>query len=61
MTSYRIPFNKPAIAGNEYAYIADALARGHISGDGYYTKACQALLERELGGPRVASLEFWAW
>jgi dTDP-4-amino-4,6-dideoxygalactose transaminase len=53
MTAYRIPFNKPAIAGNEYAYIADALARGHISGDGHYTRACQALLQRELGGPRV--------
>jgi dTDP-4-amino-4,6-dideoxygalactose transaminase len=49
----RVPFNKPAIAGNEYAYIADALARGHISGDGYYTRACQALLEKELGGSRV--------
>lgn len=51
--SYRIPFNKPAIAGNEYAYIADALARGHISGDGSYTKECQALLEREMGVPRA--------
>src|SRR5690348_2898996 len=51
--TYRIPFNKPAIAGNEYAYIADSLARGHISGDGYYTRECQALLERELGVGRA--------
>jgi dTDP-4-amino-4,6-dideoxygalactose transaminase len=51
--TYRVPFNKPAIAGNEYAYIADSLARGHISGDGYYTRECQSLLERELGVGRV--------
>ena len=51
--SYRIPFNKPAIAGNEYAYIADSLARGHISGDGHYTRECQSLLESELGVPRA--------
>jgi dTDP-4-amino-4,6-dideoxygalactose transaminase len=43
------PFNKPAIAGNEYRYIADAIKRGHISGDGYYTKQCQAVLEHTLG------------
>ncbi len=50
---YRIPFNKPAVSGDEYAYMADAVARGHISGDGVYTRKCQTLLERELGAPRV--------
>ncbi len=49
----QIPFNKPAIAGNEYAYIADAIARGHISGDGYYTRQCQNALEETLGVPRA--------
>jgi dTDP-4-amino-4,6-dideoxygalactose transaminase len=49
---FSIPFNKPAIAGNEYAYIADAISRGHISGDGYYTKQCQATLEEALGVSR---------
>jgi len=48
----QIPFNKPAIAGNEYAYIADAIRRGHISGDGYYTRQCQSALEEALGVPR---------
>lgn len=48
----QIPFNKPAIAGNEYAYIADSIRRGHISGDGYYTKQCQSVLERSLGVPK---------
>jgi dTDP-4-amino-4,6-dideoxygalactose transaminase len=49
----QIPFNKPAIAGNEYAYIADAIRRGHISGDGYYTKQCQRVLEETVGVPRA--------
>jgi dTDP-4-amino-4,6-dideoxygalactose transaminase len=49
----QIPFNKPAIAGNEYAYIADAIHRGHISGDGYYTKQCQLVLEETTGVPRA--------
>ncbi len=47
--SYKIPFNKPALVGSESAFMTDAIARGHISGDGYYTLACQALLEEEIG------------
>ena len=49
MTRYRIPFNKPSFAGNENRYIADAIARGHISGDGHYTKRCHEILEQTLG------------
>lgn len=49
MSDLQIPFNKPAIAGNEYSYIADALQRGQISGDGHYTRLCQAELEQALG------------
>jgi dTDP-4-amino-4,6-dideoxygalactose transaminase len=33
--------------------MADALQRGHLSGDGYYTKKCNALLENELGVGKV--------
>lgn len=53
MKSYRIPFNKPSFAGNETRYIAEAIERGHISGDGHFTKRCHALLEQELGAPKV--------
>jgi dTDP-4-amino-4,6-dideoxygalactose transaminase len=53
MTAYRIPFNRPSFAGNEARYIAEAIERGHISGDGHFTKACHALLERALGVPKV--------
>ncbi len=46
---YRIPFNKPFAAGDEMHYMQDALARGHTSGDGYYTKQAHAFLEESLG------------
>jgi dTDP-4-amino-4,6-dideoxygalactose transaminase len=45
---YRIPFNKPGLIGNEFPYMAEALRRGHMSGDGYFTAQCRALFEREL-------------
>lgn len=45
----RIPFNKPSFEGHEQTYIADALASGHLSGDGVFTKRCHALLEGQLG------------
>jgi dTDP-4-amino-4,6-dideoxygalactose transaminase len=48
-----IPFNRPGISGREMEYIADAIARGHLSGDGAYTKKCSALLEEALGVCKV--------
>ncbi len=51
--TYRIPFNRPCLAGNEYKYIAEAIANGHASGDGPFTRKCHELLERELAVPRV--------
>jgi dTDP-4-amino-4,6-dideoxygalactose transaminase len=51
--TYRIPFNRPCLAGNEYKYIAEAIANGHASGDGPFTRKCHDLLEEELGVPRV--------
>ena len=52
-SEYAIDFNRPALIGNELAYITEAVQRLHISGDGYYTRRCHALLEAELGVPRV--------
>jgi dTDP-4-amino-4,6-dideoxygalactose transaminase len=51
--SYRIPFNRPCLAGDEYKYIAQAIANGHASGDGPFTRRCHEFLERELDVPRV--------
>jgi dTDP-4-amino-4,6-dideoxygalactose transaminase len=53
MKKYRIPFNKPSFAGPEARYIGDAIERGHISGDGHFTKACQELLEKTLGARKA--------
>jgi dTDP-4-amino-4,6-dideoxygalactose transaminase len=49
----KIPFNRPSLTGKELHYIADAIRSGHASGDGAYTRKCQALLEQALGAPRV--------
>jgi len=48
-----IPFNRPELAGHELEYVRDAVARGHLSGDGHYTRECQKLLSEILGGARV--------
>jgi dTDP-4-amino-4,6-dideoxygalactose transaminase len=46
---YDIPFNRPALVGNEWKYLAKAIQMGHISGDGFYTLQCHDFLERKLG------------
>ena len=51
--TYRIPFSRPCLVGSEYKYIAQAIANGHASGDGPFTRKCHDLLERELGVARV--------
>lgn len=53
MADYRIPFNRPSMQGNEQIYMAQALANGHISGDGSFTRKCHALLEQVLGVKKV--------
>src|SRR5579872_5558410 len=53
MKTVQIPFNRVTFAGPEQDYIAQAIERWHISGDGYYTKKCHDLLERELDVPKV--------
>jgi len=53
LSPYRIPFNRVSLTGKEQPYIVKAVERGHISGDGEFTKRCSELLERELGAKRV--------
>lgn len=45
----RIPFNKPFIAGKELYYVAQAVVEAHLSGNGPFSKRCQAWLEENLG------------
>jgi dTDP-4-amino-4,6-dideoxygalactose transaminase len=53
MTDGAIPFNRPSFEGHEHEYIAEAIASGHVSGDGPFSKRCHAFLEKELGVPRA--------
>lgn len=53
LSKYRIPFNRVTLTGKEQPYIATAVERGHISGDGEFTRRCSELLQRELGAPKV--------
>ncbi|MFH2039411.1 MAG: dTDP-4-amino-4,6-dideoxygalactose transaminase [Chloroflexota bacterium] len=48
-----IPFNRAVMLGNEIEYMTQAIANGHISGDGLYTKKVHSLLETSLGVPKV--------
>jgi dTDP-4-amino-4,6-dideoxygalactose transaminase len=48
-----IPFNRPHATGREIKYIEEAIAERKLSGDGRFTKASQALLERLLGSGRA--------
>ena len=44
-----IPFNKPYMTGKEAEYIRQAVGTGHISGNGVFTKKCQAFFEQRYG------------
>ncbi|HET9225385.1 MAG TPA: dTDP-4-amino-4,6-dideoxygalactose transaminase [Thermoanaerobaculia bacterium] len=48
-----IPFNRPELSGRELEYMRDAVERGHLSGDGFYTRKCQEVLSGLQGGARV--------
>jgi len=45
----KIPFNKPYITGKELWYIQDAIKRGHLSGNGCYTKKCHTFFQERYG------------
>jgi len=49
----RIPFNQPFIAGNELAYISEAVAAGNLSGDGEFTRRCCEWMEKRFGTHKV--------
>jgi len=44
-----IPFNKPYMTGKELWYISQAHAKGHLAGDGGYTKLCNEWIEKRTG------------
>jgi dTDP-4-amino-4,6-dideoxygalactose transaminase len=44
-----IPFNRPHTTGREFEYIQEAIGRHHLSGDGLFSRRCQAWLEGQVG------------
>lgn len=48
----KIPFNRPSLLGHEVSYLRDAIRRGQLSGDGYYTGRCQTLIQELTDAPR---------
>jgi dTDP-4-amino-4,6-dideoxygalactose transaminase len=53
VNSFRIPFNKPSLSGNELLHVAESIRAGHISSDGRFTKRCREWLETEFSVPGV--------
>ncbi|MFT5441607.1 MAG: dTDP-4-amino-4,6-dideoxygalactose transaminase [Myxococcota bacterium] len=49
----RIPLNKPFIAGDELSYIREAVERGQLAGDGYFTTRCSELLEAQTEDSKI--------
>jgi dTDP-4-amino-4,6-dideoxygalactose transaminase len=49
----RIPFNKPCMVGSELTYLSQAIAGGHASSDGPFTRRAQHMLEQSFGARRV--------
>jgi dTDP-4-amino-4,6-dideoxygalactose transaminase len=48
-----IRFNQAFLTGREMEYVAQAVANGHVSGDGPFTRRCQALLEQQAGSRKA--------
>jgi dTDP-4-amino-4,6-dideoxygalactose transaminase len=48
-----IPFNKPFIVGKELYYIAQAVQKGNLAGDGPFTKKCSEWFEKRLDNSKV--------
>lgn len=44
----KIPFNRPAVTGDEQRFLAEAIASPRLSGDGPFCQRCQAWLQQHL-------------
>jgi dTDP-4-amino-4,6-dideoxygalactose transaminase len=53
MSGKPIPFNRPYLADSGLAHIRAAFTAQHVSGDGDFTRRCQAFLESTLGGGKA--------
>ena len=44
-----IPFNRPYVTGREFHYVSEAIAAGHLSGNGDFSRRCNRWLEGATG------------
>ena len=51
--TFRIPFNRPTTAPGGDRVVGQALASGRLSGNGPFTRECEAVLERATGARQV--------
>jgi len=52
-TGATIPFNRPSIVGHEIDFLRDSIRRGQLSGDGHYTKRCNASIQNITQSPKA--------
>lgn len=45
----KIPFNVPHFTGREFLYVREALANGHVSGNGPFTQRCHTAFKERFG------------
>jgi dTDP-4-amino-4,6-dideoxygalactose transaminase len=50
---FAVPFNRPYTTGRELAYIQEAVENLRLSGNGTFTRRCQAWLEERVGCPKA--------
>ena len=48
-----VPFNKPHVVGNEFAYMQEAVDGLHLSGDGPFTRRCEGVIAGVTGAQRA--------
>jgi dTDP-4-amino-4,6-dideoxygalactose transaminase len=53
VVTWRVPFNRAGLVGTELDSIREAIANGHISGDGPFARRAEKQLEELLGAPRA--------
>ncbi len=53
MTMTDVPFNRPTLIGKEVSYLREAIRRGQLSGDGYFTEHCNARIVEMTGAKKA--------
>jgi dTDP-4-amino-4,6-dideoxygalactose transaminase len=49
----QLPYNRPFTTGREFEYIREAIAAGHLSGNGPFARRCEGWLAARVGSARA--------